>query len=124
MSDENPQYRIKEREEREALDRAWASNDKVQFDNVISHNNNTARISELALTNAVQFQEKMNAEHLISVQQEREHRDAREKHNLENNRYHLDRLYSVFPEEAAGIVAILEATTNILNQKNTGEPKA
>ncbi len=118
MTDEK-ESEIREREEREHLDRAWASNDKVQFDNVISHNNTVARYAEIALSNAVQFQTQMNQEHLRSVQQEREHADAREKHNLENNRYSLDRLYSVFPEEAAGLVALLQSIIDLQKSKPT-----
>lgn len=135
-TDEPSEQEIGEREERETLDRTWASNDKVQFDNVISHNNIVARQAEIALSNAVMFQAQMNQEYLRSVHQEREHADARshvalsqmdarekqfaehldtrEKHlterinaikdaGLENNRYTLDRLYSVFPEEAVGL---------------------
>jgi len=146
-TDEPSEQEIGEREEREQLDRAWASNDKVQFDNTISHNNIVARQAEIALSNAVMFQAQMNQEYLRSVHQEREHADARsqtalsqmdarekqfaehldtrekhfaehldtrEKHlterinaikdaGLENNRYTLDRLYSVFPEEAVGL---------------------
>ena len=111
---------IGEREERETLDRAWASNDKVQFDNVISHNNMAARQAELALSNSVMFQQQMNNEYLRSLQQEREHADSREKMfsertdlsktaELENNRYTLDRLYSVFPEEAVGLRILVKA---------------
>lgn len=111
MSDEKEQ--IKEREEREHLDRAWSSNDKVQFDNVISHNNVVARYAEIALGTAVKLQEQLNTEYLRSVQQEREHADAREKERLEDNRYTLDRLYSVYPEEAAGLVALLQSIIDL-----------
>ena len=121
MVTETPsEQEIGEREERETLDRAWASNDKVQFDNVISHNNIVARQSEIALSNAVMFQQQMNNEYLRSMQQEREHADSREKMfaeradlsktaALENNRYTLDRLYSVFPEEAVGLKILVKA---------------
>jgi len=121
MATDTPsEQEIGEREERETIDRAWASNDKVQFDNTISHNNVTARYAELALSNTVNFQAQMNNEYLRSMQQEREHADSREKMfaeradltktaALENNRYTLDRLYSVFPEEAVGIRVMLKA---------------
>ncbi len=141
-TEEPSEQEIGEREEREHLDRAWGSNDKVQFDNVISHNNIVARQAEIALSNAVMFQTQMNQEYLRSVHQEREHADSRaqlamaqmdarekqivehvdtrEKHlaervnaikdaGLENNRYTLDRLYSVFPEEAVGLRILIKA---------------
>ena len=121
MTTETPsEQEIGEREERSTLVRAWASNDKVQFDNLISNSNNTARIAELSLTNAVNFQNQMNNEYLRTLQQEREHADVREKqdqshkntlreHSLENNRYSLDRLYSVFPEEAVGLRVLIKS---------------
>jgi len=121
MTTETPsEQEIGEREERSTLMRAWASNDKVQFDNLISNSNNTARIAEISLTNAVNFQNQMNNEYLRSLQQEREHADVREKqdqehkntlreHTLENNRYSLDRLFSVFPEEAVGLRVLIKS---------------
>ena len=118
-TNEPSEQEIGEREERETLDRVNASNDVVQFGNTISHNNMTSRYAEIALSDAVKFQSQMNAEHLRAVQQEREHADAREKqtmshentsreHASENNRYTLDRLYSVFPEEAVGLRTLIE----------------
>jgi hypothetical protein len=150
-TEEPSEQEIGEREEREHLDRAWGSNDKVQFDNVISHNNIVARQAEIALSNAVMFQAQMNQEYLRSVHQEREHADerthlamaqmdarekqvvehidTREKHlaerinaikdaYLENNRYTLDRLYSVFPEEAVGLRILVKGV------EVTREPEA
>ncbi len=97
------------REVREPLDRAWSSNDKVQFDNVVSHNNMAARYAEVALSNAVQFQSQMNGEYLKMVTQEREHQNQIFQEKLENNRYTLDRLYSIFPEEAVGLRILIES---------------
>ena len=121
-------HEIQEREEREHVDRAWASNDKVQFDNVISHNNMASRYAEVALKNAIDFQAQMNMEYLASTKQEREHNDVREKqvmehaderrtHVLENNRFTLDRLYGIYPEEAAGMVPVLEAIRTIVKEE-------
>ncbi len=149
---------VHEREEREAVDRAFASNDKLQFDNLIAqanarnnnvidkdrlfsanekiqydnamalantrnnnaadHANNTAKYAELALANAVNFQAQMNQEYLRDVAQERghsddrhhmavEHNDLRYHHTIENDRYTLDRLYSVFAEEAVSLKTLL-----------------
>ena len=122
------EHEIHEREEREHLDRAFASNDKVQFDNVISHNGMAARYAEIALGNAVAFQSQMNMEYLASTKQEREHNDIREKqvmehaderrtHVLENNRFTLDRLYGIYPEEAAGMVPVLEVISKIIKEE-------
>jgi len=102
----------------ESVERPWASNDKVQFDNVITHCKALMGYSELAMKQAVEFQQKSNDAYLSDrdrrEQQRLEHDDERESHRLENNRYTLDRLYSVFPEEAAGLVSLLKATLQIL----------
>jgi len=97
---------MNEREEREATERAFASNDKLQFDNLIhqerliaanekvqfdnaialsnqrnnnsvDHANNAAKYAEIALSNAVNFQAQMNAEYLATSAQERGHNDDR-----------------------------------------------
>lgn len=136
------EVKMDQREEREHLDRAFASNDKVQFDNVIAqsnarnnngieHTNNVSKYAELALSNAVNFQAQMNQEYLKNTAQEREHsnetyhmsaehanemhhmavehNDLRYHHTIENDRYTLDRLYSVFPEEAAGLKMVIQS---------------
>ena len=126
MTTDTPsEQEIGEREERETLDRINASDDVVQFNNTISHNNIVARQAEIALANAVMFQQQMNNEYLRSLQQEREHADSREKMFAEradlsktaareNNRYTLDRLYSVFPEEAVGLRVLVKAVKDEL----------
>lgn len=121
---------IGEREERETNDRIVASKDVIELGNEISHSNNVARLSEIALSNAANFQNQMNNEYIRSVQQEREHADIREKqdqahknnlreHMLADDRYTLDRLYSVFPEEAVGLRTLVES----IAKKATQEPK-
>lgn len=149
MNKDKVEPEMSQREEREATDRAFASNDKLQFDNLIhqerliaanekvqfdnamalsnarnnnsvDHSNNTAKYAEIALANAVNFQQQMNQEYLRDVNHAREHanelhhvdkehNDLTFHHSKENDRYTLDRLYSVFPEEAAGLVALLRA---------------
>ncbi len=116
----------------ESVERPWASNDKVQFDNTITHCKTLMGYSELALKQAVEFQQKSNDAFLTErdrrEQQRLSHEDASEKQRVEheneletqrqeNNRYTLDRLYSVFPEEAAGLVPILERLLGSLKQK-------
>lgn len=116
----------------EAAERAWMSNDKVQFDNMISHSKRVDSIAETALTNAVNFQEKGNNDYLEMTKQMRdaymEQANAQNKAHLdfveklheqyaENNRYTLDRLYSVFPEEALGLTAIAKAIVEMLKKE-------
>lgn len=81
----------------EAVERAWASNDKLVFDERSAHGNRTSVIAEDALQESVNFTKQIHNEYI-----------KREQAATENNRYTLDRLYSVFPEEAVGLVTLLQ----------------
>jgi hypothetical protein len=81
----------------EAVERPWASNDKLQFDNTMCHCKNLMTLSELNIKNALEFQEKLNNEYL-----------AREQQLRENNRFTLNYLYGIYPEEATGLVILLK----------------
>ena len=115
----------------EAAERAWASNDKVQFDNMISHAKRVDAIAEQSLQNAVNLAEKANNAYLERMKQMAdaymEQANAQNKEALslvtklheqyaENNRYTLDRLYSVFPEEATGIATMVTLIIEALKQ--------
>lgn len=119
----------------EAVERPWASNDKVQFDNLISHCKSMMNYSELAVKEALDFQVKANNDYLEASKQMRnaymEQANGQNKANLslveglhhqllENNRYTLDRLYSVFPEEAAGLATLVKIVIETLRQ--SGQP--
>jgi len=89
----------------EALERAWASNDKLVFDERTAHSNRTAIIAEDALQESVNFTKQMHAEHLMRMQQA-----------TENNRFTLNYLYGVYPEEAIGATAIGKLLKQIVEE--------
>lgn len=121
----------------EAAERAWASNDKVQFDNMISHAKRVDILAETAVANAITFSEKANNAYLERAKQMAdaymEQANAQNKEALgfvqklheqylENNRYTLDRLYSVFPEEAVGLGTLLKAFEAYLKESGWTAP--
>ena len=102
------------------------ANMKIQMDNAISQsaltNQNAVAnsqvvngYSQLALKNAVEFSQKANDDFLTFSQKQRDQ-------TLENNRYTLDRLYSVFPEEALGIGTMVATVMEALNQAGVIKP--
>jgi len=116
----------------ETLERVLASNDKVQFDNLISSTKNTMTYAELALSQAVTFQQKANdlylqqmdarekqrIEHSDSLEKQRtEHNNITREHSLENNRYSLDRLYGLYPEESVGTTSAMRMILEILRKE-------
>mgnify|MGYP001107751036 CR=1 FL=1 len=108
----------------EAVERPWASNDKVQFDNVMSHEKIMMGYGELAIKQSIEFQQKSNDDYLVAQRQLRDeflkHSADRDSRSNENNRYTLDRLFSVFPEEASGIGLLVQLLTDALeNLKKT-----
>ena len=120
----------------ESVERPWASNDKVQFDNTITHCKIVMSYSELALKQAVEFQQKSNDAYLTErdrrEQQRLSHEDATEKQRLEhenelevqrqeNNRFTLDYLYGVYPQEAVGVLAIAKALSDLLKKEGLVE---
>jgi len=103
------------------INRAWASNDKVQFDNLISHCKAMMGYSELAMAQALAFQQKSNDAYLSAVdareQQRLEHENELEKQAQENNRYTLNYLYGIYPEEMSGLVTLLKALRPIVKEE-------
>ena len=92
----------------ESVERAWASNDKLTYDNTLTHCKNLMNFSEMGIANALSFQEKINNEYL-----------AREQQLRENNRFTLNYLYGVYPEEATGFLLWLKE----LNAQKKAETK-
>lgn len=90
----------------EAVERAWASNDKLTYDNTLTHCKNLMGYSELAMANALAFQEKINNEYL-----------AREQQLRENNRFTLNYLYGVYPEEATGLAVMFQELKDMITNK-------
>jgi len=102
----------------EAVERPWASNDKLQFDLTMAH---AARVNYWAEQSMQQQQRHVEEEHNQKVRHEEElHKQKMEHENqlfhekLENNRYTLDRLYSVFTEEAVSLSALLQSMADAL----------
>jgi len=98
------QTNVSEEEEvmSEVAERAMEINMKLLTDNNISHAKRMDIIAEEAIQYAVNQQNRL-AEVNIN------HIDNMNNQVVENNRYTLDRLYSVYPEEAAGLATILKA---------------
>jgi hypothetical protein len=117
-----------EQPKHEAVERPWASNDKVQFDNMISHGKRVDVIAEQSLQNAVTFQKQANDQYLeqANAQNKEALALAQNLHHqlIENNRYTLDRLYSVFPEEATGIATMVSLIIETLKQDGWTKPDA
>jgi hypothetical protein len=74
--------------ERESIERPWASNDKLVFDERSAHGNRTAVIAEDALQESVNFTKQIHQQYL-----------KKEQDAAENNRYTLNYLYGLYPEE-------------------------
>jgi len=113
----------------EAVERPWASNDKLQFDNVVGHAKRLDIWAEYALQQQQRHVEQMQDQKLRHEEelhkQKLEHENALFHEKLENNRYTLDRLYSVFTEESVALSALLKAAANALGyelvKKDEGE---
>ena len=110
----------------EAVERPWASNDKVQFDNLVSHCKRIDIIGEQSLQNAVNFAKQANDAYLEQANGQNKAALAMVQtlhHQIvENNRYTLDRLYSVFPEEATGIATMVTTIIETLKQNGWQSP--
>jgi len=92
--------------ERETVERPWASNDKLTYDNTMTHCKNLMNYSEISISNALEFQQKMNNEYL-----------KREQQAAENNRYTLNYLYGIYPEEAPGIAVVMEELKKYISEE-------
>lgn len=93
----------------ESAERPWMSNDKVQFDNMISHCKRMDALAEQSVQDALKFREKADNLFLSQV-------DERHKHHQENNRFTADYLYNVYPAEAVGVIAIAKALQDLLEK--------
>ena len=86
----------------EAVERPWASNDKLVFDERTAHGNRCALLAEQ------------------SLQQLIEHNDERFKHYMENNRKTMSFLYDVEIPEAVANALIVKAAEVILGKTGGG----
>ena len=88
MPNGKPRRREDDSPKEEAVERPWASNDKLVFDERTAHGNRVAVIAEDALEESVNFTKQIHDQYL-----------KREQAALENNRYTLNYLYGLYPEE-------------------------
>lgn len=130
----NEQKHVSEEEEvmSEVMERSMETNIKILTGNEIAHAKRVDSYSELALANAIAFQTKAQDAYLEMTKQQAnaymemakkqgdetlKHMSELDKQITENNRFTLDRLYGVFPEEATGIYTMLEAIYNNVVKK-------
>lgn len=115
-------------------------NNKIQFDNAMANSQTNNAAASIALEQAVSFQQKANDLYLGQMDarekaqnqsiamrsgiseseqtQRLEHEDESELHQRDNDRKTLTELYgSITPEEAAGIVPVLQALVNMLKKE-------
>lgn len=107
----------------EVMERAMEGNVKLLLANEISHAKRMDILSEQAIKQTIEFSQKANDDYLEMTKQMRnaymeqsknqsELNNAHQKNTnhqaTENNRYTLDRLYAVFPEEGVGIATMLK----------------
>lgn len=93
----------------ESVERAWASNDKLVFDERTAHGNRAAIIAEDALQESVNFTKQIHNEYL-----------KREQLSAEDNRFTKDYLYGVYPLEALGTAGIGELIRKIIKEETQG----
>lgn len=121
----------------EVTERSMEANMKILVGNEISHAKRVDFIAEQSLTDAVEFRKKTDDQYLQNMQtvlnayMEQSKKQAEETlnfatqwhhHAIENNRYTLDRLYSVFPEEAVGIGTMLKGFQEYLKSVGWSPP--
>ena len=104
MSNGNKKEDDKPKEE--SIERAWASNDKLVFDERTAHGNRTAIIAEDALQESVNFTKQIHNEYI-----------KREQQSAENNRFTMNYLYGIYPEEAIGLAVALRELLAEYNNK-------
>lgn len=83
------------------------ANMKVALDNVITHEKMVMSYNELALKEAVEFQQKMNNEYLANA-------GVRQTAAMNQQTYLLDWLTSMYPPEAAGMGTYMTMLINAL----------
>jgi len=91
--------------ERESLERPWASNDKLTYDNTLTHCKALMAQSERIISNAVDFDNSIHHQMIESIQ-----------HHRDNDRKTMSYLYDVeIPEGVAN--AIIVKAAEILKSK-------
>jgi hypothetical protein len=115
------------------------ANNKIQYDNAMANSQSATATANLALQQAVSFQQKSNELYLGQMDarekaqnanigmrsgiseseqtQRLEHEDEHDLHQRDNDRMTLEELYNLSPEEAAAIVPVMSALLDILAKK-------
>jgi hypothetical protein len=134
-----PEGKEKEEELSEAAERSFEVNFKILLGNEISHAKRMDILAENAIAQNNEFARKANDAYLERCRQMADSyanaADARleetndfvtslHKNFIENNRYTLDRLYSIFPEEAVGLGTLLSAFQEYLKSQGWTAPSS
>jgi len=110
----------------EVTERSMEANMKILVGNEISHAKRVDVYAEAAVKNAVEFSQKANDAYLERIQLIADaymnHTNDMNKQVVENNRYTLDRLYSVFTEEAVALSTLLSGFQEYLKKQGWTAP--
>jgi len=102
----------------EAVERSFEANLKLLLDNQISHSKRVDTIAEISLANAVDQSNQTNKAALAQADSMNKagltYFEALNAQLIENNRFTMDRLYGMFPEEAAGTSTLLKLVIEAL----------
>lgn len=113
MAEKPSDEEIMEREERETLDRPWASNDKLTYDRLLSHCSNVDNISAQALQNAVTFTNQMLQEQISKEKNIRDRDQERHGNRTERTTQNMDQYFGYGEEEAVALRMVLEEVRKI-----------
>lgn len=105
----------------EAIERAWATNDKLTYDLTLQHchalrgqSEQLGALGNANVAEAISFQKAMNN---ITLQREAQRLEVDKLSSmqyLENNRYTMNYLYTIMPEEGLMLVQLMrELNTNL-----------
>lgn len=121
----------------EIIERSMEANVKILTGNEIAHANRMNALAEIAIQDAINLSRKTNDAYLTMAKQqgdaymEQSKKQSEETlnfatqwhhHAIENNRFTLDRLYGVFPEEAVGIGTMLRGFMEYLKAEGWTPP--
>lgn len=99
----------------EAFERSWEANMKLLVGNEIANSQTVQQVAQQMLQNAITNSNNAQVAYLSHVEELRSHR-------IENNRFTLDRLYGMFPEESAGTSTLLKLIIDSLKAEGWKPP--
>ena len=106
----------------EIIERAMEANVKILVGNEIAHANRVGRIAEQSLQDAIDYRRKADDQYLGGADERAKESLANTQDKRENQRFTLDRLYGMFPEEAAGTSALLKLIIDALKSQGWTPP--